>query len=210
MKIDYHKLITNKDIEYYHNPFGGITNDEILMVLEPKHSIQEWIELLQNEKPIIIQFVGKKGRGKTTHLSALHQQFNSSDIYYLDRIHKNVRDFQTKIVFIDSIHRIPLFKRLSLWKQKKTSYVITGHRNKNIEFSATGRIYKTYYFKGIILEELKSIIVNRICISSNAFPEDIIINEDILQQLIHKFKDDFRGILNFLYDQFKTIKNGYH
>lgn len=208
MTVNFNKLIISKDIEYHYNPFGGITNDEILKILEPKHSIEEWIKLIENNQPIILQFIGKKGRGKTTHLSALHQQFQQSDIYYLDRIHKKIKHTQNKVVFIDSIHRISLFKRLYLWRKKNISYVITTHWNRSLELKIMGRIHKKYYFKGITTEILKNIIINRICISSNASPENIIINEDILQQLIYKYKDDFRSILNFLYDQFKTIENG--
>lgn len=86
MLPEYNNIILNRDIVYNFNPFGGITEEDILDCIVPKYPMEEWIKLLNNDQPIILQFVGKKGRGKTTHLRALHQYFQEQDIYFLDRI----------------------------------------------------------------------------------------------------------------------------
>ena len=61
MKINYSDLVLNKNIQYTHNPFGGIDDEELLDIIDPKHSFDELIKILNQDSPIIIQFVGKKG-----------------------------------------------------------------------------------------------------------------------------------------------------
>jgi len=208
LKIQFSDIVLNENIHYYHNPFGGVSNDELLYTIQPKYDIETWVTTLKEDTPKIIQFVGKKGRGKTTHLSVLHQYFPDMDIYYLDRIHKKIKSTKTNIVFIDSIHKIPIHKRISLWKKKNISYIISTHINKALEFKIAGRSYETYYFKGIQLEELKQIIIHRVAIASNITPQEVSIQEKYINELILAFKDDFRGILNFLYDAFNQRNYG--
>jgi len=206
MKINYNDLVLNKDIEYFHNPFGGISDEELLEVIIPKYDLEKSIELLSRPEPIILQFVGKKGRGKTTHLRALHQMLIDADIYLLDNHSSHfIKNKPEQLTFIDNTHLLSWKKRLQIWKNINTSFVITTHRSRNLEFYFCKRVYKTYYFEGITPEKLETIIKKRVTQFSCLAYTDIKVNEVILQQLIVKFGDDIRGILNFLYDQYKII-----
>lgn len=206
----YQDIVLNSHINYFYNPFGGIDDEDILDIIEPKYSIEQWIQLLNNEKPIIIEFVGKKGRGKTTHLNALYSYFVDNNIYFLDRIDKKIGRNESPILFIDSIEKIPFTQRLLLWSKKKRSYVITTHQSKRKEYQIARRDYRSYVFEGINLKEIKKIICNRIDLASDIHPNKLKLNDDAMARLIHHFSDDFRGMLNYLYDSFKKAQSEYH
>ncbi len=209
MLPEYNNIILNRDIVYDFNPFGGITEEDILDCIVPKYPLEEWIKLLNNDQPIILQFVGKKGRGKTTHLRLLYQLVDNADIFFLNKNEKLPIIQSTKeIVFIDSIHHIPIKQRLQLWKNESKSYIITTHVKRNLEFHFTNRLFKTYKFKGITEQILENIIRHRVVLSSNLEEQSIKINQELIQYLIKKYKDDIRSILNFLYYNFKTQSYG--
>lgn len=90
-----------------------------------------------------------------------------------------------------------------LWFRKKTSYVITTHQTKTIEFQRSKRNYCSFSFEGIQTSSLKDIISNRVHLVSNFPKEKIEVNMASLEKLILHFDDDFRAILNYLYDSFK-------
>ncbi|AXT51479.1 hypothetical protein D1818_11775 [Aquimarina sp. BL5] len=210
MKINYNDLVLNKNIQYFHNPFGGIDDEELIEVMDPKYSFEELTNTLNQNKPIIIQFVGKKGRGKTTHLRALHQLISNSKIYFLDRNgYRNITNPGNLNIFIDSVHHIPLRKRLQLWRQANTSYVITTHWFRNLELYLCNRTYKTFHFKGVTLEKLEKILKKRISQYSSLEQNEVIIDKKVLQILLKQFGDNIRGVLNFLYDCFKVEFYGY-
>lgn len=204
--MNYNDLVLNKNIQYFHNPFGGIDDEELLEIITPQYDVEEWVQLLNKPEPIIIQFVGKKGRGKTTHLRALYQILTDADIYLLECNTKNpIKNKPKRSTFIDNSHLLSWNKRLQLWSNANTSYVITTHYSRSLEFYFCKRAFKTYYFKGITPEKLKIIIKKRVSQFSYLAYTEVKVNEIILQQLIVTFGDDIRGILNFLYDQYKTI-----
>ena len=202
-------IVINPDVKYYYNPYGGISDDELLEIIEPKHSIQEWIAQLNQKPPIIIQLVGKKGRGKTTHLRVLHQLLTNPEIYFLNITNKEVNiSKKNSQILIDSIHHIPIRKRFQLWRKSEVSYVITTHWKRNIEFFLCKRKFKTYHFNGIALNKLENIIKKRVSLSSSLEYEDIEINTELLQKLHAKYGDNIRGILNYLYDNLKVDNYG--
>ncbi|MBQ4803292.1 hypothetical protein J8L88_10570 [Aquimarina sp. MMG015] len=210
MKINYSDLVLNKNIQYTHNPFGGIDDEELLDIIDPKHSFEELIKILNQDHPIIIQFLGKKGRGKTTHLRALHQLISNSEIHFLDRnSYKKITNPDNRNLLIDSVHHIPLRKRLQLWKSSNTSYVVTTHIPRNIEFLFCKRKYKTIHFKGLSLIKLESILKKRIAQYSSIEQNKVIIDTTALKMLLKHYGDNIRGLLNFLYDCFKVEFYGY-
>jgi len=209
MKTNNINLVLNKNVNYDYNPFGETSNEELDEIVEPKYPIEEWIDLLQSKSPIIIQFVGRKGRGKTTHLRILHQLFRDTEVYFLNEKNNTVNTTKnSSIVFIDSVHHIPWVERFQLWRKTNITYVITTHWKRDIEFFLCGRSFKTYYFKGLSIYMLETILKKRISLSSSLEYNNIRIDTRVLQSLHSKYGDNLRGILNYLYDNFKTHNYG--
>jgi len=204
MKIYYHKLILNQGIQYLYNPFSGIADNDIIHTIYPNHPIDLWIDLLEDKKSKIIEFVGQKGRGKTTHLKLLQQYFSDSEIYHLDKKLIKIKKGKSSIIFIDSIQRLSFFKRMKLWLNRKTTYAITTHHTKAWEYRMANRQFHSFKFQGISVPSLRHIIANRISLATNLLPHQIKINDTILFTLIQHHGDDYRSILNLLYDSYKN------
>lgn len=203
MTFDFNTLVLNKNINYDYNPFGGIDPEDIAHVISSDHSFKQWIDLIEDPTPKIIEFVGKKGRGKTTHLNLLHRFFDDSQILHLDQNRKNIHLSKARLIFVDSIQQLTWNRRMKLWLNRDTTYIITTHISKKWEYKLAKRNYHSFKFKGISIKQLEHILKSRIELASDINPEAIQINQNVLKDLIKRYKDDYRGILNTLFDSFK-------
>ena len=186
------------------NPFGGLDDMEIQKVIVPKFDLDSIVDLITQKDQIIIELVGKKGRGKTLHLKYLNLLLDNSTIFYLDSKSKleDIPSGKSEIVLIDSIHHFNLFDRIKFFKANK-KIVLTTHLSRRLEYRLVGKPYKLFKFKGIDAEVLQKIINNRIKIASNDLNNSTKISSRKVEELIKIYKDDFRGILNHLYDEFQ-------
>ncbi len=197
------KITYNKS-RFNFNPFGGLEDVEILNVIVPKVDLDSIINLINSEDQILIELVGKKGRGKTLHLRCLNLLLEDSSIFYLHK-KSNLKDIVQKksnILLIDSIHHLNLMDRIRLYKTNK-KIILTTHVSRKWEYRLAGKPFKIFRFKGIDSVLLKKIIENRIGIASNDFSKETNLQEDEIEQLIKTYHDDYRAILNHLYDAFQ-------
>ena len=79
-----HPLILNKGLDFQYNPFGGISDSELTQVIIPHSFTKEIHALIHTENKLIIELVGAKGRGKTSHLKLIHQQYPNAPIFLLN------------------------------------------------------------------------------------------------------------------------------
>ena len=193
-------------LTYHFNPFGGLNTDELKQVFVPRSFSSAIIEDLKNDQIKIIEFVGAKGRGKTTHLRWLQRQCSSYPIFLLNA----KSDFSTiiaasdaPILFVDSVHHLNIRQRVQLY-HSKPKIVLTTHRRRFLEYKIADVPHKSYSFKGIGVDSLTAIIRNRIALSSNMPKEEIHFDQKIIHRLIQEYGDNYRGILNHLYDQFQN------
>ena len=199
-------LIQNSDLNFSYNPFGVISDSELAQVIVPTNFIKEIHRLIHPENKLIIELVGAKGRGKTSHLKLIQQQYPNAPIFLLNsaKEFENIKKNTSNLIFIDSIHQLSLKQRLKLFKQNKT-IVLTTHWPRYFEYSIAKATFKSYAFKGISPQKLALILQNRVGLASNIPPAQIILNQRLIKKLIHQFKDDYRGILNYLYEEFNFI-----
>ncbi|MFD0962647.1 hypothetical protein [Pseudofulvibacter geojedonensis] len=198
-------LIKNEQIKFNFNPFGGLDDDENNFVLQPEIDFKEVEELLKDNSAITIELVGRKGRGKTSHLRALSNYIKDCEFIQLSTTNKAFSTNTKKSIYIiDSIHHLKLTNRLSLWRQKNNSFIISTHISKKLEFISTGRKFKSYKIGQNSKEDLKLLIQKRIALASNINNfHDIDLNNTFLENLSAKHKSDKRAILTNLYSSFK-------
>ena len=190
------------------NPFGGLNETEIQEVIVPKIPVKSFLNLLNSKDQLIFQLVGKKGRGKTLHLKYLHQFVKDSPIFLLSNKSNDQALFsnQSDIIFVDSIHHLSFLKRLQLYNSTK-KIILTTHISRSWEYKIVGKYFESIRFSGINKEVLKKIISNRLEIASIAKDSKVSINDNKLDELIKIYNDDYRGIINSLFDEFqKTNK----
>lgn len=191
--------------KFNYNPFAGIDKEDIGDIIVPQFDIEAIVEKIRSEEELIIELVGRQGRGKTTHLTYLHQHVPEFSIYYLtvasNYYHEILHD-AAEVIFIDSIHHLNLFQRNSIFKNKKI-VIFTAHYSRKHEYLFAGKRYLTIRFRGINKEILKQLVVKRLQQASTEDTE-ITLSDTELEHLISKYNDNYRGIVNSLYDKFQN------
>ena len=190
-------------MNYNFNPFSGVFDSDIEKTLVPIFNYKKIQKLIVGKEPIAIEFLGKQGRGKTSHLIYLHQRLSEFPIFMLNS-GDNANDIfkhKSEVVFVDSIHHLSFLERVRLFKSKQV-VVYTTHYSRKIDCSIAKKKIKSIRFKGITIEFLKEIITKRLYLASNnKTKNDFSDNE--LRELINKFGDNYRGIINYLYEKYQ-------
>lgn len=191
---------------FRHNPFSGILKEEVKKTLVPRFDVGELVSRINNTNSIAVEFLGKQGRGKTSHLLYLHEHVEDCPLYLLNArsdVGKIMKD-ESKIIFIDSIHHLALVDRIRLFKKKRI-LVYTTHWSRKLECVFAQMPLYTIRFKGINQSILKEIIDKRVFLASkgrSSVALDLVPDQE-LHSLIQKYGDDYRGIINHLYERFQ-------
>ena len=198
------KIILNQNFEFNYNPFSGLENHEIQHALVAQFDIPTIVQQINNHEPLLIEFVGKQGRGKTTHLTHLQQHLQQYPIFLLNASsnYHSILEHPSDIVFIDSIHHIPFIQRIKIYKTKRV-VIFTTHWTRKWESLFSKKTFHQIQFSGITQDKLSQIIQNRIELAIQDKNIDIQLNQSEIKRLIKIYGDDYRGIINHLYDKFQ-------
>ncbi|MGK0307126.1 MAG: hypothetical protein ACI8RP_000077 [Urechidicola sp.] len=192
------QCVLNKNFKY--NPFSGILEDDIGEILVPKFSLDNIIHKINNSDSLAIEFIGKQGRGKTTHLVYLQKQMEEYPIFLLN--HKSsitdIINNKANIIFIDSIHHLNFFDRVKIFKEKKV-VIYTTHWSRKFDCFLARKNNQSIKFKGINEEILREVLNKRLRLASHRNFEPSVICSNDVKTLIKNFGDNYRGIINHLY-----------
>lgn len=186
------------------NPFSGVLHEDIPKVILPNIDIESILFKIQNSDHLAIEFIGKQGRGKTSHLRYLQHILPEYPLFLLNKTSSvsEVMESTSEVVFVDSIHHLSFSNRIQLFKQKKV-VIYTTHWRRNIECLLTKTDYYSLRFKGIQPKQLQHILNERLKLASKTEPSDILFSEKDAKVLINKFGDNYRGIINHLYEKYQ-------
>jgi len=196
------QCILNKEFKY--NPFSGILEDDIEKILVPKFNLNNIIHKISKTNSLAIEFIGKQGRGKTTHLVYLQKQLEEFPIFLLNHNSSSIDIINNKanIIFVDSIHHLSFFDRVKIFKEKKV-VIYTTHWSRKIECFLAGKNNYSIKFRGINEELLLKILNKRIKLASDERFEARQFNSKEIKLLIKKFGDNYRAIINHLYEKYQ-------
>lgn len=190
---------------YHFNPFAGVLDQEINHTIVPRFSISEMVSYIANNDSLAIEFIGKQGRGKTTHLIWLQQQLSKYPLFQLDKNSnvKEILEHDAEVVLVDSIHHLSFKERIQLFKTKRV-VIYTTHYTRKLSCVLTQKKMKVIRFKGIDTKILRKIIDNRLLLAQNgAQVQQVTFNESELKDMIKKYGDNYRGIINKLYENYQ-------
>lgn len=196
-------IILNKNIKYNFNPFGGLSLEELAQVINPNKHLKELEIHLQISDPLILELVGRKGRGKTTHLQLLHRKYPESQLFSLNKgthLFEEILKSKSSLILIDSIHHLSIGERLKIYNLQK-QIVFTTHHTKWLETRLSSNKFISAKIKGISLNSLKEMIYSRVENAAIGVHE-IKLNTQAIEKLITEYGDDYRGILRKLYTNF--------
>lgn len=201
-----HNILLDDNIDFHYNPFAGINLEEVGSILVPKFDVEALVQKIETSESLIVEFVGKKGRGKTTHLVHLHHHLSQYPIYLLNRgaNFKEILDDSSPVVFIDSMHHLNMVQRNAIFR-KKNIVILTTHWTKALEYRLSGKPLLRIRFRGLTLPMLRSIVHKRLMLARTDHSQDILINDEALRFLLKKHKDDYRAIINELFDNFQHL-----
>jgi len=190
------------DLDY--NPFGGLKDEELRVVLSERYDLSEIVKEVEAGENLIIEFIGKKGRGKTTHLRRLSQLLPES--FYFNPDIQSVSEIKIDypVILLDSFHKLSLFQRQSLMKQHQGVIIHTDHFSRFAEYFFCNKKWKTYLFKGLDINVLGAIVKQRIKVVNPNIDQYLLIDKEQIRLLLDAFGDDYRGILNFLYTAYRN------
>lgn len=191
--------------DFFYNPFSVVDLNHVDASIVPKINVQSILDIIQSDLPCHIELVGKKGRGKTTHLQWIANHLPQYPIYLLNtqtNIEVLMND-ASDVIFVDSIHHLPILKRNVLLRRKK-NIVFTTHWTRKVECLFAGVKLYSIKMKGIESDTLKAIINKRLSLASqNSLRKDELFKDEDVKALIVKHKDDYRAIMHQLYDKFQ-------
>ncbi len=183
------------------NPFGELTREQraVTAIVElddiPEHF---------SKSRIAIQFIGEHGRGKSTHLIALHKRLKHSP-YTQIHIGDKPTFSNDDIQFIDSIEMLPAARRKKIYRSTNI-LAITTHNDLTNELQAAGFEVISKRITVDNEQHIKKIFDKRIELArrnTGSLP-DIDINT--VRTLITNFNDDIRAMEHHLYEVFQQLQ----
>ena len=186
------------------NPFGEPAPEDIagLAVVD----VEAYVDRLR--KPgFAVQYLGEAGRGKSTHLMALHRFF--PDMPYL-RFPENTRIPRiprAPVLFLDETQRLPRGLRQRIFS-RKGSFVIGTHEDHSPELARAGIETVSIHLSGMTAERLARIIERRLEWARRGPGPLPRLSDSKIARLIAAYGDDLSAILGCLYEEFQTLQGG--
>ncbi len=191
------------------NPFGQPEPEDI-----PRLAVVDVEPLVPRLKlpGFAVQYLGEAGRGKSTHLAALHAYF--PDMPYL-RFPENTKIPpipEAPVLFLDETQRLPAHLRQRLFT-RRASFALGTHQDHAEELERAGVQTVTIRLQGLAPERLAQIVARRIEWARRGPGLVPRVPAAVLVRLIEQYGDDLASILDRLYVEFQELeeqKEGRH
>jgi len=188
------------------NPFGELPAAERaeLAVVD----VESYI--LRLSRPgVAVQFIGEKGRGKTTHLLAIAQRFPDSPYVYIPqderpRIPRRAAPRRSPLI-IDEAQRLTTRMRRKIF-QPSSSVVLGTHEDFSTEIRAAGLEVETVVVgERLTPERLYAILNRRIEAARRTAGPIPAMTLESSARLLARHGDDVRAVEAHLYEVFQRL-----
>lgn len=200
---------TKLNLKY--NPFSYLNEEELMEVTEDRVNLESIAEKIRSSNSCFVEFCGKKGRGKSTHLQALYHRYFPDAVFH--RLKKNQKTHVTTcegILFIDSFQLLSLKNRVELLKNQR-KLIIGAHTSHDFINFKQREFKKKVSFSNIDvdIEFITRMITQRMELA-RLNPKDPIpkLATSYIQELYKQYQDNLRGLQEALYDFFLNPKKG--
>lgn len=188
------------------NPFGEIDRNRraVLAVVD----VDEIVERL-GCGGFAVQFLGGRGRGKTTHLLAILAEFPGAPYKHIaegERVTLLPQAPEGVPVFLDELQRLPRKLRRRLF-DGHAPLVLGTHRDYSRQLARAGYDVRTVR-PGRCLDAttLREILERRIENARRNSGPVPGIGDETIDDLLRRHSDHVRGIENELYERFQELK----
>lgn len=186
-----------------YNPFGELplSARPALAILDPA----PYLALLE-EPRAALQFMGHKGRGKTTHLLTLASIRPGPYVHLPEDGPFPEVPLEEPLLYLDETQRLPRRTRKALYKGP-SRLVLGAHEDHARELRKAGRPVTTIRVgAGLTPERLAQIVERRVEAARRgpgAVPQ---VPAESLSRLLSRFGEDLRGMEHHLYECFQALK----
>jgi len=186
------------------NPFGEAAPEDIpsLAVVE----VEPYVERLRRPG-FAIQFLGESGRGKSTHLMALHRFFPGMPYLKFPENARIPRIPHAPVLFLDETQRLPRDLRRRVFS-RKASFVLGTHEDHSLELAGARIETVSIRLRGLTRERLAQIIERRLEWARRGTGPLPSLSATKITRLIEAYGDDVSAILACLYEEFQTLGAG--
>ena len=151
-----------------------------------------------------VQFIGEKGRGKTTHLLAILRHFPRAAYVHVGENQRPAIPHGHPLL-IDEIQRIPPRRRRRIFR-REVSLVLGTHEDVGPELARAGFAVETVEAAaGLDARRLGEICRRRIAWARRGPGPLPQVEPHTAQNLIDRFGDDVRAVESHLYDLFQNL-----
>jgi hypothetical protein len=181
------------------NPFGELTPEERvdLAVVDA----EAYAAHLRQPR-CAVQFVGRCGTGKSTHLLAIAARLPECRYVRLDRGEPVT---EGAVLILDEIGWLSRRARQRVFS-RPSSFAIGSHHDLSEELRAAGLAVQTVPLGGITVGRLRAIVDRRIE-NCRRDPGPIpAIGDGALECLVRRHRDDIRAMESDLYDAFQQLR----
>jgi len=193
------------------NPFGEIERSDrtALAVVD----IDETVERLERGG-FAVQFLGGRGRGKTTHLLAIQASFPDAPYLHIAEGQRATSLPQTPPgmpIFLDELQRLPRKLRSRLFDGRRPLALGT-HRNYARHLARAGYDVQTVRLaRRLDPAALAEILRRRIEHARRDAASPVpVISDETIADLLWRHGDHVRGIEHELYERFQDLKGLCH
>ena len=188
------------------NPFG-----ELPLKHRAELAVIEMAPLLEHlsQPQAVLQLIGDKGRGKTTHLLALKECFPGAGyVHFPEDERPPVPDGDPLI--LDEAQRIPWWQRRQLF-QRPVPLILGTHRDFTRQLQRVGRDVKTVMAGDKTdRQRLNKILCQRIEFARRDPGPLPTVPLATIDKLLDQHGDDIRAIEGHLYDLFQHLERPCH
>ncbi len=187
------------------NPFGEpLRAERGELAVADRSMLEEWVERL-HRPGFAVQFLGECGRGKTTHLLALHRHFPTAPFVYVGpgerpRLPRRPRGAP---FFLDEAQRIPRRRRARLFR-RSVSFALGSHEDLGEELRSVGlEVVTVHAAEGMVTVKLEEIFRRRIEWARRLEGPVPTISGRTVESLVATYGTDVRAMERALYDAFQ-------
>lgn len=200
------------------NPFGELSFDEWGQAVVPDLDIVALARRLRaaaDGQGLVVQFLGHRGRGKTSHLMALRRQLPDAPYRHFPEGGPKLKSVDevlcgdgfadAPVLFLDETQRLPRRVRRALFRhvrERGRSLVLGTHQNHRRQIRTAGLDFVGHEVRGLAPAKLLAICERRFALATRRPPPAPVptLGEDAARLLIERHGDDLRAILSDLYD----------
>lgn len=186
-----------------HNPFGELTESQRVHLAVV--CVDSIVGLLRDPKQVV-QYVGEKGHGKTTHLLKLRAAFPSCGYVHIPEGERRSVPAGDPVL-VDEAQRLTRWQRRRLFREDR-ALVLGTHQDFHAELQKAGRQITTISACGqTSLNRLRQIVIDRIEFARRDLGPVPTVPDRTLKRLLQSEGGDIRSMLQILYDALQKMNS---